>query len=172
MEQHRKKTWDLEHFGEANPYAALPEMRMYTYDLGNILKADVYQEVEDKAFTFAEFFRTWTGSPEKDGDIIHAGQKIGDFIHEKDVYSFLNLLTKEDDNSKYPFSTESYRQLFKHTLWMVPGVPEAKALKELMEKHSVFGCGAFKIINVARAEVEDPLEKVKKSIKKSLHGLD
>lgn len=165
MEQHRKKTWDLEHFGEANPYAALPEMRMYTYDLGNILKADVYQEVEDKAFNFAEFFRTWTGSPEKDGDIIHAGQKIGDFIHEKDVYSFLNLLTKEDDNSKYPFSTESYRQLFKHTLWMVPGVPEAKALKELMEKHSVFGCGAFKIINVAGGEVEAPLDEVKESIK-------
>lgn len=165
MEQHRKRNWDIEHFGEANPYAALPEMRMYTYDLGNILKADVYQELEDKAFNFAEFFRTWTGNHEKDGDIVHAGQKIGDFIHEKDVYSFLDLLTKEDDNSKYPFSTESYRQLFKHTLWMVPGVPEAKALKELMEKHPVFGCGAFKIINVAGGEVEAPLDEVKESIK-------
>ena len=167
MEQQRKTTWDEEHFGEANPYASLPEMRMYTYDLGDILKADNYQEIEDKAFNFAEFFRVWTGNPEKDRDVIKAGQKIGDFVHEGDVISFLNLLTKQDDNSKYPFSTDDYRELFKHTLWMVPGVAEAKALKTLMEKHPVFGCGAFKIINVAGGEVEAPLDEVKESIKEA-----
>lgn len=167
MEQQRKTTWDEEHFGEANPYASLPEMRMYTYDLGDILKADNYQEIEDKAFNFTEFFRVWTGNPEKDGTIINAGQKIGDFVHEDDVISFLNLLTKEDDNSKYPFSTDDYRELFKHTLWMIPGVAEAKALKELMEKHPVFGCGSFKIINVAGNEVEAPLDEVKESIKEA-----
>lgn len=42
---------------------------------------------------------------------------------------FLNLMTVEDDNSQYPYSNEEYRSLFKHSLWIVPGVREAKALK-------------------------------------------
>lgn len=93
--------------------------------------------------------------------------KIGDFVHEKDIWSFLNLMTKLDDKNSYPYSKEEYRQLFKHSLWMVPGVREARALKNLMMKHLVFGNGQFNIINVAGSDDEesaDALNSVKNAI--------
>lgn len=37
--------------------------------------------------------------------------------------------------------------MFRHTLWMVPGVKEASALSRLLKDHPVFG--AYKVANVA-----------------------
>ena len=144
-------------------------MNIYTYDLGDLLNNN-YVEVEDKAFNFHEFFRTWTGDYSMDYAQMPEGAKIGDFVHEKDIVSFLNLMTKEDKNSDYPYSKEEYRNLFKHSLWMVPGVKEARALKNIMLKHPVFGCGQFDIVNVAGnndEESNDALNSVKKAIKRA-----
>ncbi|MDY6396257.1 MAG: Eco57I restriction-modification methylase domain-containing protein [Treponema sp.] len=152
MEQRAKQEWEETHFGDSNPYSDLPEMRMYTYDLGKLIKGD-FVDVGDKAFNFTEFFRT---------------DETGAFVHEKNVNDFLNLLTKQDKESLYPFSCPEYINLFHHTLWMVPGVKEALALQHLLEKHPVF-CN-FKIVNVAGdGDPEDPtgeaLEAVRKAIK-------
>ncbi len=170
MEQECKSEWDSLYFGDSNPYDELPELSIYTYDLGNILKNGKYTTYEDKAFNFSEFFRVWTGDFELDQAPMPSTAEIGDFIHEEDVKSFLNLMVKEDDKSCYPFSNEEYRDLFKHSLWMVPGVKEAKALKKLMMAHSVFGSGSFDIVNVAgngdeEEKSEEALKKVKDAIK-------
>lgn len=129
MEQQAKATWDELHFGDPNPYASLPTMNIYTYDLGRLLHEFID---EDVAFNFREFFRV---------------DEEGSFIHEKDVRAFLNLLTKEDKESYYPFANEEYRNIFRHTLWMVPGVKEARALSAMLQRHPVFQ--HFKIVNVA-----------------------
>lgn len=129
MEQQAKATWDELHFGDPNPYASLPTMNIYTYDLGRLLHEFID---EDVAFNFREFFRV---------------DEEGSFIHEKDVRAFLNLLTKEDKESYYPFVNEEYRNIFRHTLWMVPGVKEARALSAMLQRHPVFQ--HFKIVNVA-----------------------
>ena len=166
MEQECKSEWDKLHFGDSNPYEELPELRIYTYDLGNLLHNTSYITYEDKAFNFHEFFRTWTGDFRFDYAQMPAGAKIGDFVHEQDIISFLNLMTKQNDNN-YPYSKEEYRDLFKHSLWMVPGVREAKALKELMLKHPVFGNGQFDIVNVAGSDDEESanaLESVRNAI--------
>ena len=168
MEQTAKMEWDIKHCGDSNPYEDLPEMKIYTYDLGKLIGNGKYNEIEDKAFNFREFFRTWTGRPEIDGKVVPADAKIGDFVHENDVKSFLNLITKDDKESNYPYSNKQYRDLFKHTLWMLPGVREARALSKLMKEHPVFGMG-FTIVNVAgdgdEEEInEDALKKVKKAI--------
>ena len=134
MEQEAKERWDREHFGDSNPYEELPQLRIYTYDLGTALANDNYVAVEDKAFNFAEFFRT------EDGKY---------FEHEEDVRSLLNLMTRTDGDNHYPFSREEYRDQFRHTLWMVPGVKAASALQRLMFEHPVFGSGQFEILNVA-----------------------
>lgn len=47
----------------------------------------------------------------------------------------------------YPFATEEFRGYFNHTLWMVPGVREAKALSALLKEHEIFR--HFEIANVA-----------------------
>lgn len=167
MEQECKSEWDKQHFGDSNPYEELPEMRIYTYDLGDLLHNKNYITYEDKAFNFTEFFRTWTGDYSKDYAQMPETAKVGDFVHEQDILSFLNLMTKSDDKSSYPYSKDEYRELFKHSLWMVPGVKEAKALKELMLKHPVFGCGQFDIVNVAGSDDEesaDALNSVRTAI--------
>ena len=76
-----------------------------------------------------------------------AGAQVGDFVHEADVRSFLDLISSENPESNYPYSTPEYREMFRHTLWMVPGVKEASALSRLLKDHPVFG--AYKIANVA-----------------------
>lgn len=172
MEQECKSEWDLLHFGDSNPYDELPELHIYTYSLGDILKNSNYKTFEDKAFNFKEFFRTFTGDFSIDYANMPVGAEIGDFVHEDDVWSFLNLMTKNDENSYYPYSNEEYRALFKHSLWVVPGVKEARALKKLMLKHSVFGCGQFNIVNVAGSGDEEEtsyeaLSKVRKAIKEA-----
>lgn len=170
MEQECKSEWDKNHFGDSNPYEELPELRIYTYDLGQILHNRNYITFEDKAFNFHEFFRTWTGDYEIDHANMPVHAKVGDFVHENDVLSFLNMLTNPNDKSMYPYSTEEYRNLFKHTLWIVPGVKEARALKKLMMERTLFGNGMFEIVNVAgkgdeEEKSEEALSKVKTAIK-------
>lgn len=170
MEQRCKAQWDELHFGDSNPYDELPELKIYTYDLGKIIGNKKFVELEDKAFNFREFFRTWTGDVCSDRKSIPEGKEVGDFYHEADVWSFLNLITKESDDSYYPYANEEYRKLFKHSLWMVPGVREARALSKLMKKHPVFGSGLFDIVNVAgdgdeEEKSEDALKKVRNAIR-------
>ena len=170
MEQSSKYEWDKHNLGDSNPYAELPELKIYTYDLGKLIDNPRYKELEDKAFNFREFFRVWTGDMKIDRRPLPSGVKAGEFFHKGDVWSFLNLITKKDEDSQYPYSTEEYRSLFRHSLWMVPGVKEAKALSQMMKTHPVFGNGAFNIVNVAgdgdeEEKSEDALEKVQNAIK-------
>lgn len=145
MEQKAKLDWVKNNYLDSNPYEELPKLNIFTYDLKNLIKG--YQDIEDKAFNFREFFRTWTGNVEIDKKHIPIEQKIGDFIHKEDIKSFLDLLSKTDGDSNYPYSNQEYRDFFKHALWMVPGVKEAKALSQLLKQHPVFSF--YTIVNVA-----------------------
>lgn len=165
MEQEAKANWAKYHFGDSNPYEDLPTMNIFTYHLEKIFRS--YTDVMDKAFKFGEFFRTWTGDVEVDQDHMPLEAKVGDFVHEKDVKAFLDLICKKDDNSNYPFATDKYRDFFRHSLWVVPGVKEAKALSSLLKIHPVFG--NFRIVNVAgkgdeEIETKDALKAVREAI--------
>ncbi|MBR6973199.1 MAG: Eco57I restriction-modification methylase domain-containing protein [Bacteroidaceae bacterium] len=143
MEQKAKQAWYTDNPYEPNPYASLPAINIYTYDLGNLMSEFVEEE---KAFNFREFFRT------KDD---------GTFVHDRDVDKFLNLMCKDDAESLYPYSNDEYRRIFRHTLWMVPGVKAAKALSTKLKSHPVFG--AFEVVNVAGDgdEEEESIEALK-----------
>lgn len=152
MEQRAKAQWDIDHPGDHNPYAGLPRLNIYTYDLGRLMNE--YAD-EDIAFNFREFFRT---------------NDDCEFMHKTHVENFLNLLTKTDEESMYPFANKRYRDIFRHTLWMVPGVKSAKALSAMLRNHPVFGM--FEIVNVAgegdEEEANDEaLHKVEKAIGKN-----
>ena len=151
MEQRAKAQWDKDHPGDHNPYAGLPRLNIYTYDLGRLMNE--YAD-EDIAFNFREFFRT---------------ADDGEFVHKAHVENFLNLLTKTDEESMYPFANKRYREIFRHTLWMLPGVKAAKALSAMLKNHPVFGM--FEIVNVAgdgdeEEANEEALRKVEKAIGK------
>lgn len=135
MEQKAKSEWDLLHMGDPNPYAGLAQINIYTYDLGRLMEA--YAD-DEKAFNFREFFRT---------------HDDGTFIHDHDVDNFLDLLCKDDKDSLYPYSCDKFRKIFRHTLWIVPGVAAARALSAKLKAHPVFGM--FKVVNVAGNGDED-----------------
>ncbi len=174
MEQHRKREYAEQHPGDHNPYANLPEMRILTFDLHESMSTAYRFETEDMAFNFREFFRTWTGDPKQDYRPLPSGAHIGDFVHESDVRAFLDLITREDANSNYPFANQEYRDMFKHTFWMVPGVKEARALSALLKKHPIFG--QFGIANVAgegdqEQNYDDALKQVQDTIRHHSHSI-
>lgn len=162
-EQTAKHNWNLERPNEKNPYAELPKMNIFTYDItkniDNILD-------QTGVFSFPEFFRTWTGNPKADNASMPEGAK-GRFVHEPEVSEFLNLLSMKDDENNFPFSKPEYRQMFRHTLWVVSHVNEAAALEQLLKEHKIFR--HFDVVNVAgRSETdeqnENALDKVLKAI--------
>ena len=149
MEQKAKAEWDTIHLGDPNPYASLPKMNIFTYDLGKLINDFIDEGV---AFNFKEFFRV---------------DETDEFIHKKDVEKFLNLICKGNSDSNYPFATQEYRDNFRHSLWMVPGVKEARVLSTLLKSHPVFS--QFEIVNVAgegdeEENNDDALKKVNKAI--------
>ncbi len=162
MEQSAKREWEVNHDGDYNPYEDLPQMNILTYDLNK--QFGNYIDVGDKSFNFREFFRTWTGITETDRKVMPEGVKKGDFVHESDVRKFLDLLVLDNNTTNYPYSKEKYRQYFRHSLWMIPGVKEAKALSKLLKEHSVFGSGVFKIVNVAGDGDEEDTQKSKQLV--------
>ncbi len=132
-EQKKKREWDPAD-GE-NPYANLPQLNMYTYQMSAIVEDELRKGVEidgatdSWAFDLNEFFST-------DGR--------GVFVYNEAVNKFLNALTTQE---KYPFSTPELRDELKHTLWLLNRVDSAKALAKKLEKHPVFG--QYKIILAA-----------------------
>lgn len=149
MEQKAKEKWDIDHFGDPNPYSELPKMNIYTFELGRLLTQ--YEDISDKAFNFKEFFRV----------------QDGEFVHKQDVRNFLDLIVKYDSTTNYPYSTAEFRRYFRHSLWMIPGVKEAKALSEMLQTHEIFG--KFQIVNVAGDGDDDvPSDQATKMVKDAI----
>lgn len=150
MEQRAKQDWEKTHWAEHNPYAGLPKLNIYTFDLSLELKK--YQDNEH-AFNFAEFFRV---------------EENGKFKHDKDVDAFLNLLASNSAKN-YPYSKLEWRQNLRHSLWTVPSVAAAAALSTKLRNHPVLG--QFRIVNVAGQgdtdadyESDNALEMVEEAI--------
>ena len=120
-EQDAKTRWEEE---EYNPYESLPQLLMYTYQLGpmiyDTLSRGIVLEDEDEAvdpaFDLNEFFLT---------------DDNGKFLHRDDIKKFLMMLFKGE---KYPFSTPELRKELSHTMWYLNRVASAKALHKLMRE--------------------------------------
>ena len=162
MEQRAKLFWDEHHYGDPNPYADLPRMQILTFTLPKMLRDQAIQNNE--VFKFHEFFRVYTEEDklqlqkliDNEPNAIKKAEyqaelakvEIDKFVHEKAINRFLDKLVEESDTSLYPFSTDDFREHFRHTFWLLPGVKEAAALEQLLRKHVVFN-EIFHIINAA-----------------------
>ncbi len=148
MEQQAKQQWAADHPGDYNPYQELPRLHILTFNLGKL--ASDFQD-EDQAFNFTEFFKT---------------DDKGEFVYKADIANFLDIISSDDGQTLYPFSSEEYREFFHHTFWIVPGVKEGLALAKMLRTHSVFG--SYEVVNVCGKEDEetkgDPLEEVHNKI--------
>ena len=158
-EQKAKRDWDGE---DSNPYAALPRLNLFTYQMSEIIRDELSQgveiqgETEEYAFDLNEFFAT---------------NGAGRFVYESSVDRFLDALTTQE---KFPFSTPDLQDELRHTFWLLNRVDSAKALAKKLEAHPVFS--KYKIVIAAgdgRREEDDPTEtqksydRVKQAIKEN-----
>ena len=197
MEQRAKQFWDEHHYGDPNPYADLPRMQILTFTLPKMLRDQAIQNNE--VFKFHEFFRVYTEEDklqlqkliDNEPNAVKKAEyqeklsevKIDKFVHQKAIERFLSKLTKESDTSLYPFSTDVFRDHFRHTFWLLPGVKEAAALEQLLRKDDVFGeeNGMFHIINAAGdgniedkngSALADVLDNIRGNAKKNITKKD
>lgn len=137
-EQKAKEKWyqDNEDYTEQNPYANLPQMNLFTYQMSEMIQdvikkgIEINGETEEYAFDLNEFFAV------SDND--------KRFVHEVAVNKFLDALTTQ---TKYPFSTPELRDELKHTVWLLDRVESVRALAKKLQNHDVFK--DYEIISVA-----------------------
>ena len=143
MEQYDKAHWDENNPGAPNPYAELPKLSMFTYDIdtfaSHIGDLGGFTDTLDGAFKFHEFFRV-----HKDDD----GNDTARFVHEALVNKFLDLLVNDKLATKFPYATEEYRSYNKHALWLLPNRTKTiEAMEKLLKNHPVFS--KFGIVNIS-----------------------
>lgn len=154
-EQTAKRDWDIS-LEQENPYAALPRLSLYTYQMSEIIKDELQQgveingETEEYAFDLNEFFST---NNEK-------------FKYDSSVDKFLDAMTLQE---KFPFSTPELRNELKHTFWLLDRVDSAKALAVKLNNHPIFK--DYKVILAAGDGKMDDDEETKKSYDKVVDAI-
>lgn len=123
-EQRAKRDWNAAAEQE-NPYAVMPRLNLFTYQMSEIVKDELQRgkeingEAEEYAFDLNEFFSTENGR----------------FKYDSSVDKFLDALTRQE---KFPFSTPELREKLRHTFWLLDRVESAKALAAKLKRHAVF----------------------------------
>jgi hypothetical protein len=149
-EQRAKQRWVESHPSKRNPYAALPEMRLLTYQMPDELVAIASQGEFDE-FDLNEFFAaTGTGS-------------AATFKHKNDVQKWLDIIrgaysATQVDNLKlgarkppFPYSDVRLLPYLNHSFWFLPTVASCHAMANLLaEKHNVF-FQDYRVLTVAGA---------------------
>lgn len=122
-EQNKKRKWNSP---EQNPYANLPQLNLFTYQMSEIVRDELSKgkelegETVEYAFDLNKFFAT---------------SESGKFLYDSSVDRFLDALTSQE---KFPFSTDDLRNELKHTFWLLNRVDSAKALAKKLKAHPVF----------------------------------
>jgi hypothetical protein len=136
-EQRAKERFAAEHPGERNPYGALPELRLLTYQMPDellaIASAGEFDEFDLNAF----FEATGTGAS-------------AHFKHKDEVQKWLDIirgqyLPKASDYLKtgtrppFPYSDVRLLPYLQHAFWFLPNVAACYAMANLLaEKQNVF----------------------------------
>lgn len=146
-EQRAKAAYAAAHPDGWNPYGALPEIRMFTYQMPDELIAVAYQGEFDE-FDLNDFFEaSGTG-------------KDAEFVHKTDVQKWLDIIrgahmpTQVDamrmsTRPPFPYSDVRLLPYLQHSFWFLPNVAACDAMANLLaEKQNVFWHD-YKILVVA-----------------------
>ena len=146
-EQRAKEDFAINNPGKRNPYAALPQMRLLTYQMPDELLA-VASGGEFDEFDLNTFFEA-TGS-----------EITAQFKHKSDVQKWLDIirgghtshtaeLLKAGTRPPFPYSDVRLLPYLQHSFWFLPNVAACHAMANLLaERHNTFWHG-YKIIVAA-----------------------
>lgn len=136
-EQRAKRQWSVDHPEEWNPYGALPEMRLMTYQMPDDLVAIAHQGEFDE-FDLNEFFA-----------VTDTGEKAH-FTHETDVQKWLDLIrgshapTQTDSlqagtRPPFPYADARLLPYVQHSFWFLPTVSSCHAMANLLRaRHNTY----------------------------------
>jgi len=136
-EQRAKENFAAKTSDKWNPYGALPQMRLLTYQMPDELLT-VASAGEFDEFDLNEFFlATGTG-------------KAAQFKHKSDVQKWLDIIRgqympkmveglKTGSPPPFPYSDVRLLPYLQHSLWFLPNVAACHAMANLLaEKHNIF----------------------------------
>lgn len=136
-EQRAKEEFAAKNPGKWNPYGALPQMRLLTYQMPDELVA-IASAGEFDEFDLNEFF---AASGER---------KKAQFKHKNDVQKWLNIIRggyapkameylKTGTRPPFPYSDVRLLPYLQHSFWFLPNVAACHAMANLLaEKHNTF----------------------------------
>ena len=165
-EQRAKKVFSDKHPDKWNPYAALPEMRLLTYQMPDEIVAIASQGEFDEFDLNAFFEATGTG-------------KHAEFKHKDDVQKWLDIIRgaylpsqidamKMGKRPPFPYSDSRLLPYMQHSFWFLPNVASCHAMANLMgAKHNVYWHD-YQILTVAGTGAGiglDALPPVRKAIR-------
>lgn len=146
-EQRAKATFAQKHPHQPSPYAALPEMRLLTYQMPEELLAIASQGEFDE-FDLNAFFE----AREVDG--------VAEFVHKDDVQKWLDIIRgnyaptqidflKSGTRPPFPYSDTRLLPYLQHSLWMLPRTAACGAMANLLaEPQNVFWHD-YTVVNVS-----------------------
>lgn len=141
-EQRAKKEWFMnnsEKEKNLNPYYYLPKIKLFIYEVSEkVIKYGL--DNNQNKFSLNQFFKADNKkeySEEKEKAIQIWLNTICGFYNDIDS----EIMSTEDLKKDYPYESDIN---INHTLWYLPDVNSAKALANVLEKHSYFR--TFKII--------------------------
>ena len=148
-EQRAKQEFAEDYPNEWNPYGALPEMRLFTYQMPDELVATAHGGEFDE-FDLNKFFdATGTGV-------------LANFRYKDDVQKWLDLIRgahiptqidamKAGTRPPFPYSDVRLLPYLQHSFWFLPNVSACHAMANLLaEKHNVFWHD-YEVLTVAGA---------------------
>jgi hypothetical protein len=155
-EQRAKEAFSVRNPGQWNPYGALPQMRLLTYQMPDELLA-VASAGEFDEFDLNAFFEaSGTGSEVR-------------FKHKNDVQKWLDIIRgeyapKAVDHLKtgtrppFPYSDVRLLPYLQHSFWFLPNVASCYAMANLLaERQNTFWCD-YKVVVAAGASAGIGLE--------------
>ena len=164
-EQRSKQEFARKYPDKWNPYSALPEMRLLTYQMPDEIIAIANQGEFDE-FDLNAFF-----------EAIGVGKKAS-FKHKDDVQKWLDIIRgaylpsqidamKMGKRPPFPYSDARLLPYMQHSFWFLPNVAACHAMANLlMEKHNVYWHD-YKVLTVAGTGAGiglDALPPVRKAI--------
>lgn len=146
-EQRAKAEWAATHPGTRNPYAALPMVSLFTYQMPAELTA-IANMGEFDEFDLNEFF------------VASGTGVLASFTHKADVQKWLNIIRgaynpqtvdQLKSGTKAPFPYENARLLpyLNHAFWFLPSVAACQAMANLLEEPQNIFWHEYKVIVAA-----------------------
>jgi hypothetical protein len=146
-EQRAKQDFATKHPDSWNPYAALPQMRLLTYQMPDELLA-IASAGEFDEFDLNEFFNaegTGSGAQFKRKDEVQKWLEVIRGSYSPQVVEHLKTRTRPP----FPYSDIRLLPYLQHSFWFLPNVAACHAMANLLaEKHNTFWHG-YKVVVAA-----------------------